>query len=255
MAITAYWERPRKPKSRLRKYIDRSLNLLIGIWVLLLFFPQPLFAHSISVGRFFVYSDQPIPKSIETVISKANARLATSPYNSDADSFSIYIATSTWRRCVMNPLGWKPFGTSNLITGNTILNRSDVSADLCFNNMPAHNQRSLHSVIAHECTHQLLRRRLGLLAAFRLPTWKNEGYCEYVAGDTSFDLHHGIEMLASGRDDSSPAFQYVKYYLAVRHILETEGFTEQQLVRQEFDLEATISKSVALSQERQRTMP
>ena len=121
--------------------------------------------------------------------------------------------------------------------------------------MPAHNQRSLHLVIAHECTHQLLRRRLGLLAAFRLPTWKNEGYCEYVAGNTSFDLAQGIELLASGNADSSPAFQYVKYYLAVRHILETEGFTVQQLVSQEFDPHAMISKSITLSQERQRTMP
>ena len=72
--IAAYRRRFRKPKSRVRKYVDRTLSVLVGIWVMLLFFPQPLYAYAAKVGRFAVYSDQPIPESIEAVIAKADSR-------------------------------------------------------------------------------------------------------------------------------------------------------------------------------------
>ena len=241
--IASYRRRFGKPKSRARKYVDRTLSVLVGIWVLLLFFPQPLFAYSVRVGRFTVCSDQPIPANIGSVIALADSRLTASSLNSSDDTFSIIIANSTWRRMLMSRLGTKAFGTSNTLTGHTVLNRSDVSADLCFNSMSNHNQRSLHSVIAHECTHQLLRRRLGFVQALRLPTWKNEGYCEYVAGEPSFDVSKGIKLLANGQSDPSPSFLYLKYYLAVRQALDVKGLSFVELVSQSLDAESLAEQA------------
>jgi hypothetical protein len=244
--IASYRKRFGKPKSRVRKYVDRTLSVLVGIWVVLLIFPQPLFAYSVKVGRFSVYSDRPIPTNIEGVIALADSRLSASPYNSSEDTFSLIIASSTWRRMLMNPIGAKAFGTSNTLTGHTVLNRSDVSADLCFNSMPNNNQRSLHSVIAHECTHQLLRRRLGIVQALTLPTWKNEGYCEYVAGEPSFDVSNGIKLLANGQSHPSPSFQYLKYYLAVRQALDVNGLSIDELVSTNVAAEPLVKQAAEM---------
>jgi hypothetical protein len=241
----ACWRRFRKPKSRLQKNVDRTLAVLVGIWFLLLFYPEPLFAYSVTISRFTVYSDEPIPESVAAVISRADSRLSASSFDSSEDSFSIIIANSTWRRMIMNPLGARAFGTSNTLTGHTVLNRCDVSNDLCFNNMSHNNQRSLHSVIAHECTHQLLRRRLGFITALSLPTWKNEGYCEYVAGEPSFDLSRGIQLLANEQSDPSPSFQYLTYYLAVRHALDVDRLSAADLLNQEIDHKKLLSRAVA----------
>ena len=68
-----------------------------------------------------------------------------------------------------------------VLTGRTVLNRCDIANDLSWNDQPKFNRRPMHTVLAHESMHQIMRRKLGLLTYLRLPTWKNEGYCEYIA--------------------------------------------------------------------------
>lgn len=113
--------------------------------------------------------------------------------------------------------------------------------------MPNYNQRPLHSVIAHECTHQLLRRRLGIVKALRLPTWKNEGYCEYVAGEPSFDVSKGIKLLANSQSHPSPSFQYLKYYLAVRQAIDVDGISVVELMSQDISAESLVKQAAESS--------
>jgi hypothetical protein len=242
------WKR-RQPKSRLRRYLERGLYAVMAVWALLLFFPHVLFAHSVRVGRFSIYSDEPIADSISTIVTLAEARLQTSPYHSPADRFSIHLANRRWRRLVLSPAGANAFGTSNLFTGHIVLNRCDVVADQCFNDMPTHNHRPLHSILAHECTHLLLGRRLGLLTAWRMPTWKNEGYCEYVAGDPSFEISRGMALLVAGRTDPSPAFDYLTYFLAVRHLLEVDGIPLERFVADPIQLGEVLKLVAAQAQQ------
>ena len=49
----------------------------------------------------------------------------------------------------------------------------------------ANNARSLSGVIAHEITHLLIRKKFGYWRNLTMPTWKKEGYAEYVAGGST----------------------------------------------------------------------
>jgi hypothetical protein len=71
------------------------------------------------------------------------------------------------------------------------------------------------SVIAHERTHALLLSHYGILTEYFLPTWKKEGYCEYVGGHPSFDFDEGKRLIRERRDGRSPAFRYFEFYLMV----------------------------------------
>jgi len=239
----------RKSRSRIRKYLDRTVCAIGIAWVFLMCFPNPLFAHSVDIGRFTVRSDRPIPDEIHAVIAKAESRLVTSPLLASDETFAVYIANDAWRMRLLYPTGTAGFGRSNLLTGNVILNRSDVAGDVCFrgDNSEAFSERSLSSVIAHECAHQLIRNRLGVIGAVRLPQWKNEGYCEYVADTTTIDPSLGHQMLAENRDADAPAFHYFTYYVAVRYLLDHEKMTIDELFQSDLDFQATLHAATVLN--------
>jgi hypothetical protein len=242
--IDAYRQRKRKQRSKLYRYTNRAVTLLGTAWLLLILFPHPLFAHSARVAEFNIYSDRPIPEEISDVIRDAGARLRQSEVFDEDETFSIFIAHDGWRRRLLNPRAVDAFGAGFVFTGNTILNRCDIADDICFNDRPKFNQRPLHAVIAHECTHHLLASRLGLVKYFCLPEWKNEGYCEYVAGGSSFDHDQGLRLLRTGRSVKSPSFKYLTFLLAVRSALDDRGMTTDELFVEDLDFESLLQSAV-----------
>ncbi|MEM9366874.1 MAG: hypothetical protein AAGD07_12845 [Planctomycetota bacterium] len=235
----------RKQRSRLHRFANRLVMILGGCYLLLAFFPHPVFAYSTEVGPFQIHSDRPIPREIEDVLALTRERVENSPLFEAGDRFPIFLAADPWRRRLLNPRASRAFGAAFVMTGNTVLNRTDIPANTCFNDRKRYNQRLLHEVIAHECTHHLLARRLGLLRYLRLPHWKNEGYCEYVAGGSTFSEAKGLELLKAGRADDAPAFRYLTYRLATTHHLEHLGKEPQEFLETKLDLDASLNAFVA----------
>ena len=54
-----------------------------------------------------------------------------------------------------------------------------------------------------------------------MPTWKKEGFCEYVAGGSTLDYETGVRMWQANPTDST-GYHYFKYYLMVKYLLEYE---------------------------------
>jgi len=226
---------------RLYRYANRTVNTLVFTYVLLLFFPNPLFTHVARVGQFRIYSDRPISSQIDAIVEQATARLATSPFYDPTDTFDVFIASDYWRRTLLIPRARGAYGASLIFTGNNIvLNRCDIENNTCFNDQPDFNRRTMHTVIAHECMHHLLADDLGILAYIRLPEWKNEGYCEYVAGDPSFDEAHGQELLRGGRSHGSHAFRYLTYLFATRSCIDDRGMTPRQFLSEPLDFDSSL---------------
>lgn len=242
--IDAYRHRKRKQRSKLYRYSNWAVAVLGTAWLLLICFPQPLFAHSARVADFKIYSDRPIPEEIADVIRDADSRLRQSDVFDEGQTFSIFITHDGWRRRLLNPRAANAFGAGFVFTGHTVLNRCDIANDICFNDRAKFNQRPLHAVIAHECTHHLLASRLGLVKYLRLPAWKNEGYCEYVAGGSSFNHDQGLQILRSGRSGNSPAFKYFTFLLAVRSALDDRGMTTDELFAKDLDFESLLQSVV-----------
>jgi hypothetical protein len=243
--IDAYRRRRLESRSRLSRYTNRIVTLLALAWLLLVFFPHLLFAHSVSVGQFKIYSDRSIAPEIEEVIREATARLQGTEFFTDAVTFDIFIAHDRWRQRVLNPRASGAFGAGFVFTGNTVLNRCDIENDTCFNDREEFNERPLHAVIAHECTHHLLADELGMIKYFRLPEWKNEGYCEYVSGGSSFDKDRGVKVLRAGETHNEPAFRYLTYLLAVGDALDERGMTVVELFESDVSFESILEAAVA----------
>ena len=247
MKHVSQWLRRRKTRqrSKLYRYTNRVVTVVGIAYVLLIFFPSPLFAWQVDIGNFRIFSDRPIPSEIEQIVRRAAARLGTSPFYSGTESFHIYIANDGWRRKLLNPRASKAFGASLVFTGNTILNRADIKQDRIHNDQPVHNQRSLHQVIAHECTHHLLVGNLRLLQYLRLPEWKEEGYCEYVAGGSTIPPDEAMRLLVKAETDSSPAFRYATYHIAARECLDRRGMSVEAFFESEVDFHELLDAVVS----------
>ena len=78
------------------------------------------------------------------------------------------------------------FAFSVPVTNHVFIASADFTSNVAHRNASDFNKRALSSVIAHEITHGLIRNRLGLLRGLRLAEWENEGYCDFVAQESSF---------------------------------------------------------------------
>lgn len=115
-------------------------------------------------------------------------------------------------------------------------NRADVTRNEAFNNASEHNQRTLSGLIAHERTHTLLNRHFGVIKSLFAPAWKKEGFCDFVAEETSFDRAEDIELLKENREEGSGSFRYFKYYLAVKYLREVKRLSVDEIFSRDFDL-------------------
>jgi len=238
-ALAAY-RRYREAKAKSKAYrTARYLFVSIAAtYLLLLIFPQVLFAHEISYANAAVYSREPLDQNINAVLDKAEARLATSEINTRevkpriflTDGFKLYSLLSLYS-------GGNSFakGFGLLPTNNVFINKSDVAKDLVFRKAPANNERSLSGVIAHETTHLLIRKRYGYWRNFSMPTWKKEGYAEYVAGGSTLAYETGVKMWKENPQDGT-GYQYFKYYMLVKYLLEHDKLSVDDLFNRDFDL-------------------
>jgi hypothetical protein len=211
-------------------------------YLLLLAFPDVLFAYHATRGNFRVSSEVPLDPRLAAVLDDAEARLARSPLNDPRMVHRLYVCDSPLRRWLLTPGGRGSFGTTYAVIRTTVLERVDVRDNLSYRDAPRDNVRPLGSVIAHERMHALLDRRFGALACFRMPTWKTEGYCEFVAGDPSFDVAEGKRLICDGKDDDSGPFRYFRYHAMVKYLLEVEGLSVDELFSRRFDEAALLAK-------------
>ena len=238
-ALAAYRQyRAAKAKSRVYKIARYLFVSMAAAYFLLLIFPQVLFAHEISHGNAAVYSREPLDQNIQAVLDKAEARLATSEINTQevkpkiffTNGFKLYSFLSLY-------IGGNSFGKGYplLPTNNIFINQTDVANDLVLRRAPANNERSLSGVIAHETTHLLIRKRYGYWRNFTMPTWKKEGYAEYMAGGSTLAYETGVKMWKENPKDGT-GYQYFKYYMLVKYLLEQDKLSVDDLFNRDFDL-------------------
>ena len=234
----------KRPVYRAVRYV---LFSLVVAYIMLLCFPQVLFGHQASSGNLTVYSREPLDQNINTVLDRVQQRLATSPINSTDVKPKIFLTNSfRFYSTLSLNVGGNSFGKgfATLNTNNVFINKSDAANDLVFRNAPERNHRSLSGVIAHEITHLLIRKRYGYLRSLTMPTWKKEGYAEYVAGDSTLDYETGVRMWkANSQDDTG--YQYFKYHLLVKYLLEHDKLSVDDLFNRDFDVQSLEARVLA----------
>ncbi len=226
------------------KLTSITVPIFAVAYFLLLNFPQPLFAYSTSHEGLQIYSREPIEPGLTPVLNSAEARLRTSPLYDTSVSPHIYLTDSHGLYALLSHKAYKSFANSVPFIDNVIINRSDVAADRVFVNREKNNSRSLSGVIAHEITHLFIRKRYGTITASLMPTWKNEGYCEYIAGDSTISLEEGIRLWRENPSDDA-GYRYIKYHLLVKHLLEDEKMSVDDLCTKSLDEAEIASRTFA----------
>jgi hypothetical protein len=223
-----------RPKSRKGRAVGLGLVSVVLTYVGLLTFPGVLFAHYHEHGAFRVWSDELIDRSIADALDIAEARLTRSPIHDPQMVHRLFICNDPLRMKFF-ARGTQAFGVTYAMRHNTFLNRAEIPADRIFRSSPEQNKRPLSSVIAHERTHALLLSHYGLTTEYFLPTWKKEGYCEYIGGHPSFDYDEGKRLIRERRDSQSPAFRYFEFYLMVKYLIDVEHRSLDELISTSFD--------------------
>ena len=208
-----------------------SLATLLGLLLLSTTFAPELLAwpYKVQRGNTVVYAERPIPPQIGLVLARADRLLAQSPLNDRAMKRRIFLSDGGWRWRVAALTSAGAFGLRRPFRDAILFNRSDISADRVTNGREVGGVRTLSGTIAHELTHILVARRLGEIRARLLPTWKQEGYADHVARESSLSPAQYRALKASGADH--PALPYYEGRLRVAEALARNGGDVEAMLR------------------------
>jgi hypothetical protein len=217
------------------RILQRCTVSLIAIYLLLVAFPQPLYPYKASHRNFVVYSDTPVGDEIRVVIDRASALLETSPAYDSTSVQTIFLSRGWTKLHLFAGTWFGAFAVRSPLRGHIFIGGADPREDRTTRSTERHNERPLSSVLAHEAMHNLLRAHPH---GRGLPTWKEEGYAEYVAGESSFEYEDGIRLLKNGEVDRSMSFRYFTYRMMVAYMLEERGVLFSEFLRTPYDSNA-----------------
>ena len=154
-----------------------------------------------------IWSEAPLPQGqIDRVTARAAALVAQSPLARVPETRHVFLTRGGWRWLWLTLTSHDAFGITRALNEAVIVNRSDLAADRAFNGAAIGGVRSLSGVIAHETCHGMERRHFGVTVDATKPAWLREGYCDYVAQESSLSDADVARLKAQGRDH--PALVY-----------------------------------------------
>jgi hypothetical protein len=228
-----------KPRTRARRWFRRSGQILAALALLyagFYNFPQVLFPYSYSTQSVTVYARFPLPAETTERIAEIVRLIDRSELTVAGRIERIFVCNQPWLFRLLSPTSADAFAYSLPVTDNVFVANADLVHNVARSAAPDFNTRSFSAVVAHEITHGLIRHRIGLL--HNPPTWVVEGYCDYVAHESSFPEAKGLHLLAAGKQHllaagkqhPSGSFQYFIYRQMVSYLIEDRHFSFQQIV-------------------------
>jgi len=165
--------------SRIRRPLIRAVAALTVSYVVLLLFPEPVFAHSESHRGITFYSRTPLPSGLDAIAEDVVARLSISPLYRAEARHRVFITESPALYALFNG-PYRRAMARNVEIGHAIfVPRLDVASGRLMHfdgrSTPA------AAVLAHEIMHTFVTERVGLIASWRLPWWKRRNVQSVVS--------------------------------------------------------------------------
>ena len=189
-----------------------GLRWIIGAVLVLVFaaryFPALLvFPYHAQAGALEVWSETPIDQArLDAVVADSTRLLAASPLYRAPERRKVFLTQHSWRWTWLTLNQRGAFAISPPLTGSIIVNSSSISGNVVGNGRAIGGLRSLSGIIAHETCHEMERRHFGLTSDWLKPVWLREGYCDYVAQESSLSEADYTQLVASHADH--PALPY-----------------------------------------------
>lgn len=216
---------------------------IIPAYFIIILFPQFLFSGKYQYKNFTVYyhSGKTSELYLRAILDRSDSLLQATNLVGEKFNQNIYLCNSFGEYAFFAPLSSKAFGCNYPFIQNIFLSKSDVNTDNCERNAGEYNKRSLSGVIAHETTHTLLENKLGIIKYKLLPSWKNEGYCDFIAKESSYK-QDGITEICNGINPASPSFFYFKARFYTAYLLVDEHIGLDEFLSKKFDVEELDNK-------------
>ena len=225
---------------RTKKIFNWVFKVLILSYILLICFPHLLFANKFDYKNFSVYyhSNDINTEELKLVLDKSENLLKKSELFKKGTSQDIFICNGYSEFTFFALLSRKAFAVNYPISQNIFISKSSISQNYILRNGKENNKRTLSGVIAHETVHSLLENKLGLLKYKLLPSWKNEGYCDFIANESSFNKQKGVKGICNDTKNTDiPSFKYFKYRMITEYLFEERKVTLEKFLDKDFDLE------------------
>jgi hypothetical protein len=231
-----------------KRIVRAALFAIVGLAILfvsylaLLCYPGLFFRHAFTRGGITVFSDEPIPPdSAGRILAEVERRLSRSPLATPERmrDLRIYVCNRRWRFVLFANFRHRAAGLAyGLLNDNIFLRavRFDANRLLRPSGEEVPGVRTLVYYMAHELTHVLVARELGIVKQWRLPAWKNEGYADLLAKGGDFDYERVRAQFRRKERELDPRLSglYLRYHLLVAYLLEHRGVGVRDLLSREF---------------------
>ena len=225
---------------RTKRIFNWIFKVLILSYILLICFPHLLFANKFDYKNFSVYyhSNDINTEELKLVLDKSENLLKKSELFQKGTSQDIFICNGYSEFTFFALLSRKAFAVNYPISQNIFISKSSISQNYILRNGKENNKRTLSGVIAHETVHSLLENKLGLLKYKLLPSWKNEGYCDFIANESSFNKQKGVKEICNDTENTDiPSFKYFKYRIITEYLFEERKIALEKFLNDDFELE------------------
>ena len=222
------------------------LLAMAALYVGVLVYPAPLFAHHQRIGAFRIHSDQVPSVDVEELLAEVAERLATMEHESRGKTYKVYLCHSLRRYSFFARLTRRTPSSQAIvlsIPGNIFVSMPRL-AELAAHqgDLFAHSrfEGNLAFAIAHEVAHSRVVDNLGLDPSRSLPAWKSEGWADYQASlagirrDPDYDLAQRIDLLDDPEHWQNPQLRARHLYawqLMVEYLAEVRSFGFEDLSR------------------------
>ncbi|MBC99813.1 MAG: hypothetical protein CL841_00385 [Crocinitomicaceae bacterium] len=226
------------------KKTKKIFNWLLGgisfSYFLAIVFPSFLFANKLEYKSFSVHyhSNDFNTEELKLVLDKSESLLYNTELFKKGISQDIFICNGYSEFTFFALMSRKAFAVNYPIFQNIFISKSSVLQNYILRNGKENNKRTLSGVIAHETVHSLLENKLGLLKYKLLPSWKNEGYCDFIANESSFNEQKGLTNICNDEVNSeSASFKYFKYRKITQYLFEERKITLEKFLNDDFEME------------------
>ncbi|HOS83650.1 MAG TPA: hypothetical protein PK199_01910 [Bacteroidales bacterium] len=218
---------------KMRVWVNQFFSILIAI--IILFYQYLLAGKVVEFDNVSIYSNQKTNINIDEI--KLRLQKHNIEFNRGVDVF-LPISEKQYN-----------FWTYYFFKGTLGLNQLVLNRIFINPNLP--KTRKIEDVLLHELAHSYLKQEYGYVKALRMPTWKNEGFCEYVSESSSMEKQEGIHYLMNEQKEDSllltnsierRQYEYFKYRLMFEYLIEKKKMTPKQIIETEIDIKLIESE-------------
>jgi hypothetical protein len=219
--------------SRLLRRFVLALAAAGAVYLVVLAFPQPLFAHEMQREGLTLYSTERMPQAMNATIARAVVRLKRSPVYAASGGVNVFLCHQLPVFALFARQNYRVGGVADWLVGqHAFLRESDMRNDRLISpaGTPVSADRPLSYFIAHEVMHIATARYVGRARYSRLPQWVDDGYADYVARD--IDYAQALQKLKEDARELDPRRSglYLRYHLMVAYLLEKKGMGIDELL-------------------------